>query len=49
VFFALKKLIACKSFNSIRSLALRAVALEFNKAIFFRGIPLGYMKLYSSK
>jgi hypothetical protein len=29
------------SFNSIRSLALRAVALELNKAIFFRGIPLG--------
>jgi hypothetical protein len=29
------------SFSSIRSLALRAVALEKGKASFFRGIPYG--------
>jgi hypothetical protein len=37
------------AFNSIRSLALRAVALECDKAIFFRGLPLGYLKPYFIK
>jgi hypothetical protein len=38
-----------QSFSSIRSLALGAAALQPNKAIFFGGIPLGQMKLYSNK
>jgi hypothetical protein len=33
------------SFSSIRNLALRAVAPKQGKASFFRGIPLGSMKL----
>jgi hypothetical protein len=37
------------SFSSIRSLALRAAALEKGKANFFRGIPYGSMKPYSRK
>jgi hypothetical protein len=41
IFFASKEQIASERFKSIRSLALMAVALECNKAIFFGGIPQG--------
>jgi hypothetical protein len=40
---------AFNGFKSIRSLALRDVALECDKASFFGGIPLGYLKLYYNK
>jgi hypothetical protein len=41
IFFTIRNEFAYDSFKSIRSLALMAVALECNKAIFFGGIPQG--------